>query len=142
MKTSKRISLFLVIGIIGAGVGCSEQEPLVPITGRVFFNDKPLEFGAVMMQPPNGFPSTGIIQSDGTFEMTTHGLGAGSRLGVNKIRVTCFEGQRPSDKEDEDLEKPVGRSYIPRRYNSYANGLTVEIKPDTNEPLEIRLTDN
>lgn len=137
-----RTLLFLVIGTIGAGVGCSEQEPLVPITGRVFLDDKPLEFGAVMMQPPSGFPSTGIIQSDGSFEMTTHGLGGGARLGVNKIRVTCFEGQRPSNIRDGDSERPVGRSYIPRRYNNYANGLTVEIKPDSNEPLEIRLTDN
>lgn len=143
MVIDKRdISLFVMIMLLGVVVGCSDKEPLAPVTGQVFYNDKPLKFGAVMLQPPSGAPSTAVIQPDGSFELETPGNGVGSRIGVNKVRVTCFESQRPDVSGKSSGEQSLGKSLIPRRYNSYANGLTVEVKPSSNEPLEIRLTDD
>lgn len=133
--------LVSLVGALIATVGCSSQETLVPVRGHVYYNDKPLEFGSVMLQPTSGAASKAKIQPDGTFELETPGLGKGARLGLNKVRVTCFEVQRPGTTQKYDGEQALGRSLIPRRYSSYSNGLTVEIKPDSNEPLEIRLTD-
>lgn len=139
--TNFRFYLAAAVTFLSVTSGCSDKEPLAAVEGCVYYNDVPLEFGAIMLQPPSGTPSHAKIQPDGRFVLETHGQGEGARIGVNKVRVTCFEAQRPGNSDPNQGEKPLGKSLIPRRYSSYASGLTVEIDPKSNEPLEIRLTD-
>ena len=120
--------------------GCSD-DGLVPISGQVLFKGKPLEFGSVMLQPVVGPPSSGVIQPDGSFELETHGVGVGASPGPNRVRVTCFESQRPGASSGSGVELALGRSLIPERYTNFTSGLVVEIKPDHDEPLVIKLTD-
>lgn len=123
-------------------VGCSEKgDQLVPISGRVYYQDKPLEFGSVMLQPMIGQPATALIQPDGTFELETPNEGKGVRQGLNKIRITCYESQRPNNSSNRGGELALGKSLIPVRYTSYTSGLEVNIQSDENEPLDLRLTD-
>lgn len=127
--------------VLGAAVaGCSDRLPTAPVEGRVFYQDKPLEFGSVMFQPDVGPPATGIIGPGGTFRLSTYAEGDGAVIGKHKVRITCFEGQRPGAPAPSPHEEPsLGKSLIPRRYTVFStSGLEREVKAD-NEPFVFRL---
>ena len=138
---SRSLTATFVIAIsVGVISGCSD-DGLVPVSGRVYYKDKPLEFGSIMLQPVEGPPASGVIQPDGTFELETHGVGKGASPGPNKVRVTCFESQKPGAASMREAELALGKSLIPERYTNYTSGLVVTIEPDDQKPLEINLTD-
>jgi len=141
---SRRISLLLCCAGLLLAAGCGEpRQHVVPVKGRVLYNDKPLAFGGVMFQPENGLPARGTIQSDGTFTLTTYSNGDGGTVGMNKVRVTCFPSQSPEGAGDASKgELPTAGSLIPTRYNDYSTSeLTIEIKPEGNDDVVIRLVD-
>lgn len=121
--------------------GCGDSDPLVPVSGHVYYRGKPLEFGSVMLQPPTGPPASAVIQADGSFELEVPGLGKGVRPGTCRVRITCFEGQSPNAIRGPGGERELGKSLIPTHYSNYSDDLVVEIEPNRNEPLEIHLTD-
>jgi len=129
--------LFLVFS------GCGgERRELAPITGKVLYQGKPLPFGGIMFQSSSGQPATAVIQSDGSFEMKTHGEGTGVVVGHNKVRITCNTSQDTNRKSvSAGVELALGRQLIPRRYGSFhTSKLEVDIKPDHNDPLLFELT--
>src|SRR5438045_7936151 len=75
--------------------GCNRGPKMVPVTGKVIYNGRPLEFGVVMFQPPSGQPAQGKIQPDGTFNLSTYRLNDGVVLGKHKVRIACYESMRP-----------------------------------------------
>jgi len=101
-----------------------------------------LPFGGVMFQSSNGQPATAVIQSDGSFEMKTHGEGTGAVVGHNKVRITCNAAQDPNRKTASvGGELALGKRLIPKRYSSFrTSGLEIDIQPDQNEPLLFELT--
>jgi hypothetical protein len=116
---------------------------LAPFTGSVSYKGKPLAFGGVTMQPHRGGAiARGVIQSDGTFTMTTDGE-PGAPIGANSVRVTCFTSQKPgAAATSRGGELSLGDSLIPERYSRFSSsGLTVEVKPGSNEPYVIELTE-
>lgn len=124
------LSLLLIIG-------CSKTEEYAPISGKVFYNEKPLSSGVVMFQPPNGPPARGTIQSDGTFELKTMGQDFGARIGLNKVRVSCRESTAGGGRE-----VGLGKLLTPKRYNDFTTSrLTAEVKAEGNEPFEFHLKD-
>ncbi len=132
--------LMVIPVAVGLMSGCS-SDGLVPVSGRVYYKDQPLGFGSIMLQPTVGPPASGVIQPDGSFELETHGVGKGASPGLNKVRVTCFESQRPGVADSSEAGLALGRSLIPDRYTNYTSGLVVTIEPGSNKPLEITLTD-
>ena len=123
-------------------LGCGDGAELAPVTGRVLYNEQPLAFGSIMLQPPAGEPARGTIKTDGTFELETPDHGKGATPGRNKIRITCFEAQRPGAAQNVKGELALGKSLIPPRYANYStSGLEVDVLPSGNEPLELRLSD-
>lgn len=132
---------FAMLLLVFSGCG-GEGRELAPITGKVLFRGKPLPFGGVMFQSSSGQPATAVIQPDGSFEMKTHGEGAGAAVGRNKVRITCSESQDPNRKSaSAGGELALGRRLIPKRYGSFhTSKLEVDIKPDQNEPLLFELT--
>jgi hypothetical protein len=123
--------------------GFQDQTSLAPFSGSVTYNGKPLMFGGVTMQPVRGGAiSRGVIQSDGTFVMTTDGK-PGAPLGMNSVRVTCYPSQKPgAATASRDGEVSLGASLIPERYARFSSsGLTVEVKRGGNEPYAIKLSD-
>jgi len=101
-----------------------------------------LPFGGVMFQSSNGQPATAVIQSDGSFEMKTHGEGTGAVVGHNKVRITCNAAQDPNRKSASvGGELALGKRLIPKRYSSFRTSkLEVDIQPEHNEPLLFELT--
>jgi hypothetical protein len=109
----------------------------------VTYNGKPLTFGGVTMQPVRGGAiARGVIQPDGSFTMTTDGK-PGAPIGMNSVRVTCFTSQKPgAPASNRGGEASLGDSLIPERYSRFSSsGLTVEVKPETNEPYAIKLVE-
>jgi hypothetical protein len=137
--------LLVLLAAAASIAGCRERSEIAPFHGQVLLDGKPLEFGSVMLQPvEGGEPSRAQIQPDGTFTMQTRGLGDGARVGLNRVRVTCFAGQKPGGAATAaDGELLLGGSLIPTRYNSFgSSGLSVEVLPDGNEPYLIELSKN
>ncbi|MEZ6072351.1 MAG: hypothetical protein R3C10_19345 [Pirellulales bacterium] len=124
-----------------ATAGCDSSPPMAPVNGRVTYQGKPLEFGGVMLQPASGQPARGTIQSDGTFTITTDGA-EGAVLGMHKVRVTCYESQRPDAIVAAGVEPQAGDLLIPRRYTNYGTSqITFEVKADEPNELLIELVD-
>lgn len=75
----------------------------------------------------------GQIGPDGTYSVSTDGK-PGAPLGVNRIRVTCYSGQRPgADGNAPGGEVSLGDSLIPDHYTKFSgSGLEVEVKPGEN----------
>ena len=133
---------FLTIALIFSGCGKPPHQ-LVPISGKVTYNGKPLPFGCVKFQPETGQWARGTIQSDGTFKMVTPGEGDGAAVGINKVSITCFENQDPAkQKNGAGMGMVLGRSLIPKKYSSFdTSGLTIDVVDGNNEPAIFDLKD-
>jgi hypothetical protein len=120
-------------------VGCGDRVEVGTLSGKVTYKDKPLEFGSVMLQPVGGGPvARATIQPDGTYSIAIDGK-AGAPVGVNKVRVTCYSGQRPGAASTTG-EASIGDSLIPEHYTKFSSsGLEVEVKAGENPPYNIEL---
>jgi hypothetical protein len=85
-------------GLLVCVVGCGGSQ-VVPVSGRVTLDDKPVANGTVVFQPiseePNPGPgSHGKTDAEGKFtlELTT-GKKAGALLGLHKVVITAYEGE-------------------------------------------------
>jgi hypothetical protein len=131
----------ILVIVAATTTGCDSAAPLAAVEGRVTYNGQPLEFGGVMLQPEGGQPARGTIQSDGTFVITTADV-PGAVLGTHKIRVTCFQSQRPDTVVSTDDEPTSGDLLIPRRYTNYGTSdLTFDVKAGEVNELVIELVD-
>lgn len=124
-----------IAAAMGAGIlllaGCDSGPRIVPASGRVLMNGKPLtgHVGFVRVVPAGARPATGRIDpADGRFTLTTYETGDG-----------CVEGTHPAAVI---VNTTVGNRLIwiaPERYgDDTTSGLTVEIKGEKAE-VEIRL---
>ncbi len=126
--------VLLGAGAILAGCGSSDRLPTAPVRGKVIYNGKPLEFGAVLFVPEKGKSAEGLIQSDGTFVLSTYGTRDGAVIGKHKVAIICNETQRPGFKPPPGQEMPAGKPLIPEKYMNYeTSGLTAEVTKGSNE---------
>jgi len=105
--------------------GCGGKT--VPVHGRAKFTDGSdvslLQGYAVDLQPEGGgSSSSGTIEADGTFKISTFGQNDGALPGKHQVTVT------PPTAPDPD--KPPPKPAIPAKYGAFeTSGLTVEVKP-------------
>lgn len=129
-----RSLLVILVACIVSG-GCNRGPTLVPATGRVTLNGKPLETGAIMVQPTAGPAAQAKINPDGTFTLGTFKPGDGAIVGPATVRIFCRKDITPPGGE-----QAWGPSLIPERYNRFdTSGLTADIKAGM-PPLEISLS--
>jgi hypothetical protein len=120
--------------------GCEQGPTMAPVSGKVLYNGRALEFGSVVFQPPSGQPAQGEIQSDGSFTLSTYRPGDGAAVGAHKVRITCYESQRPGAIKGPG-EQMLGKSLIPERYTLFdQSGLTADVTPDQSEPFVFELS--
>lgn len=118
-----------------AATGCGRGVKLVPVAGKVTLDGKPLEFGAVMVQPKAGPAAQARINPDGTFRLGTFKPDDGVIPGPATIRVICRKDITPPGGE-----MVFGPNLIPDRYSRFdSSGLTAEIAAGM-KPLEISLS--
>jgi hypothetical protein len=122
--------------------GCRRETELMPVHGRVTYQGRPLEFGAVKFQHSSGRLVSADIQPDGTFRLFTLRKGEGVEPGRYTVRITCFESQRPGANVPTDQEIPDrGPSLIPLKYDDYlTSGLEIDVGPDMSNPVVFDLT--
>ena len=128
--------------LISVLVGCNRRPRVAPVSGVVKYEGQPLEFGAIMTQPAQGQPARGMIQSDGSFVLSTFDEGDGAIVGTHKVRISCYEAQRDGMQASEG-EISLGKLLIPRKYTLYdQSGLTLEVANDGNDQVIFELTDD
>jgi hypothetical protein len=129
----------MLVGCLTVPVGCGRRPTLVPVSGRVTLDGKPLEFGSVMIQPAAGPAARSTIGPDGSFTAGTFDPGDGVIVGPATVRVACYEQQRPGAKPS-DGELALGKSLIPEKYTQFeTSGITANVAADM-APLELELT--
>ncbi len=137
---SKHLAFLTIIAAVALVVsGCGGGPSTVPVSGKVTYQGKPLEFGTVMFQAESGPIAKAEIQPDGTFTLTTDG-DPGAVVGMHQVRVACFSNQAPdSPPPPPDREPTLGRPLIPIKYNNFdQSGLVVEVTKGM-EPVELNL---
>jgi hypothetical protein len=114
--------------------GCSDSGGIAPVSGVVTLDDKPLTEGFVMVTPADGRTARGTIQQDGTFVLGTYSDSDGAAIGKHPVTVlppTATEGMPLS----------ATAKALPNRYSIAAtSGITVEVKPNTDNELNIKLS--
>lgn len=134
-----RLMAAAALALLAPVVGCSHRPTLVPVSGRVTLDGRPLEFGSVMIQPQAGPAARGTIGPSGEFTAGTFAAGDGAIAGPATVRVACYEQQRPGAAATEG-ERTLGKSLIPERYTQFeTSGLEATVEPGM-PPLEIALT--
>lgn len=94
-----RIGWLIVLLAIGVA-GCTRGPTLVPVTGEVAFNGKPVVPGSVHLEPVDG-PDAGVmrasslLQLDGSFTIRTYPHGEGAMPGKYRIYLQLGPGTKP-----------------------------------------------
>jgi hypothetical protein len=126
-----------VVFLVLACAGCNSGTPEVAIVrGKVMLNGKPLTTGQVATLPAVGKGANGLIQSDGSFELSTFGRGDGATIGTHKAIVVAYQQVADSGPESGD-----GKLLVPKRYvNPEKSGLQIEVKSGEVNELVLELT--
>ncbi|PQO30148.1 hypothetical protein C5Y97_21620 [Blastopirellula marina] len=91
----------MVCLLVGCGSGRDPNLPeTAPVYGVVTLRGETLPEGTVRFTPddPLGNPASGMIQSDGTFEVSTYSRHDGAVLGKHKVTVVVdprLDGSQP-----------------------------------------------
>ena len=104
--------------------GCNKGLGTLPVTGKVFYQGKPLAEGTVIYAPidVNGRQARGAIQPDGTFALTT-GAEEGAMPGEYKVVILALEphpGEPGRDGTNPNAAPPkIERGFvIPEKYTT------------------------
>ncbi|MFM7184409.1 MAG: hypothetical protein ACKO4Z_06515 [Planctomycetota bacterium] len=135
-RSLRHLGLLAIVASMQIGAsGCGRQVPMTPVEGRVTLDGKPLQLGAVMVQPKAGPAAQAKINPDGTFRLGTFKPDDGAIVGPATVRVICRKDITPPGGE-----RAYGPSLIPEKYSRFeTSGIAVEIKPGM-PALDISLT--
>ncbi len=134
MKRS--LALTLIFGSIAVAMttfaGCHSGPKIVPVSGIVLIDGKPLTYGFVQVVPEGYRAATGKIGADGRFTLTTTASNDGCIVGVHSLAVIANESLGPTKQ----------KWHAPKLYASpTTSGLTATVNGPTND-LQINLTWN
>ena len=151
--TALRPFLLLLIGTLSLGcLGCGKSGlGTIPIRGKVTYQGEPLTFGEVLYNPVDETQrrARGIIQSDGTFQLTTLEKDDGALPGEYKISILALAphpgepGRTPESETRGEIVQRIKRGYvIPERYvDPETSGLTDTVDKNHSGFKEIVLED-
>jgi hypothetical protein len=127
-----RLGLFVLLGALTALAGCGPRQ--YPVQGKVTLEDgAPLTKGMVVFESTDGARmARGMIQSDGSYELSTARPGDGLRPGRYRVLVSALD---MADVPDEQKALPFDVKYT--RFQT--SGLEAEVKATTND-IPIQLT--
>lgn len=134
--------LLTLLAIAGTGCGSGGKNvEVVPVTGRIFLGDQPLTFGAVTFQPvQGGQPSSGPVDKDGRFVLSTFKQADGATVGRHRVRVVAYSSQDPSNPDANPDSDALGVLLIPEKYASFtSSGLEVSVLAQGNSPFILKL---
>lgn len=128
-------ALALALAVL-AGSGCGGSgSTVVPVSGVVRLDGKPLSAGRVTFWPDSGRSASGWIDDDGRFVLGTFSERDGATVGHHRVTVTPAS-RGPTGPPDFDRDQaPRGwpRSPIKPEYsNPDSSGLEFDVQPGTN----------
>ena len=96
------ISCFVIVGLGLSLTGCGAQQdaPVYPVHGQVLVKGKPAEGALVIFYPINAQPigdekmvprPSGLVESDGSFHLTTTEPKDGARPGDYHVTIVWFK---------------------------------------------------
>lgn len=139
--------LAVVVGsLVLAGCGAEEGLPVYPVSGQVFVQGKPAEGALVIFYPidpqthdAEKFPPrpSGLVEADGTFQLTTSEPKDGARVGEYDVTIVWFKNAST----EESAFAGGGESRRPSRdalKGKYAQPKTSGLKASiANQPNEL-----
>ena len=137
-----RVLALALLALLG---GCKTGPDMVPVTGTVLLDDKPVEGAAVMFSPAEGRPAEGVTDAQGKFTLTTVEPGDGALVGMHQVTVTGLRTtgiQQTADGLSDivDPSKVKQEWFVPKRYaRRDTSGIEIEVKHGM-EPVELKLT--
>ncbi|EAQ81819.1 hypothetical protein [Blastopirellula marina] len=138
-----RIAAGVGLCILLCGCGGGNGLETAPATGQVLYNGKPLPYGTVSFRPKAGSPATGVIQTDGSFTLTTYRNGDGAILGMHEVLINATEHDAGiAAPVQPDTEMLAPKSLIPEKYMSFStSGITAEVKQGEKNHFQIEMRD-
>jgi hypothetical protein len=125
-------SCLLAVGLLLVGTtGCGPSGPnVVPVSGKVLIDGKPLTYGYVRFLPSGGRASDAEIKSDGTFELRYSGDQKGALVGEHRVEIAASQTLSPTKV----------KWHAPKKYASIGtSGLTYKVEgPKDDVVLEIK----
>src|SRR6476659_5489684 len=122
-------SAITVIGFLSI-IGCKgAHSELVPVSGHVSIDGKPLAVGQVASYPKGHRASFGKLDSEGHFTLTCYLPGDGVPIGQHIATVTAVQS----------IDEHSNRWFAPKKYANTATGVWVTIDGPTKD-LKVDLT--
>lgn len=124
-------SFCLVMCSLLAGCG-SSSEGIVPVSGVVTYQGKLVPEGQIVFYPVGGGrPSSGEIQSDGSYTLTCYDEDDGAAMGRHRVTVTAFTTDEKTTDDFFGSGKPVKRVWlVPEKY-SRRESTTLQVEVET-----------
>lgn len=109
--------------------GCGDSSALLPATGTVTYQGKPVENAVVSFLPEQGVMGTGTTDASGKYEIHTGGK-PGATPGKNQVSISKFSSQATTTMKAEDMQKmaqkmtqpgggaPISKNELPVKYSS------------------------
>jgi hypothetical protein len=140
---------WLAVGLVALAGGCSQSDPsLVPVTGTVTLNDRPLANATVTFIPKDGTPGFGGVgKTDAAGKYTLKG-GRDDAAGIPPGAYRVVIGKRlmpdgsevPADDNTPPMNSPA-RESLPDAYSSMAaSALSATVQPGGG-PIDFPLKD-
>jgi hypothetical protein len=85
------LAVALLVVVAACLSGCRRGPVVVPVSGVVEVDGKPLASGAITVVPKDGRPASGRIGKDGRFTLTSFAPGDGVLTGTHQVVVTAHE---------------------------------------------------
>ena len=120
-------------------IGCDRPSNIVPVTGTVLLDGKPLEGAAVLFHPEaDERPAVGITDNLGNFHLTTRTQGDGGRVGINRVSITK-ERNDPSKHAAEEGSQNFTLETPPQYASPDLSGLEIHVSLGM-DPIIFELT--
>lgn len=121
-RFARRAPALVVFALGLVAAGCNRNPTRVPVSGQVLIDGEPLVHGQVAFIPESGRPSSGVLDEQGRFTLSSFAPNDGAALGVHQIAVIAQEA----------LSDTETKWHAPKKYaNHETSGLTWEITGPT-----------
>ena len=120
--------------LVAVTVGCGSGDGLVPVSGEVTYQGKPLEYGTINFISPNSKLASGEIVDGKFLGVTTREEDDGLAPGEYQVTIDAL------DRSAKYRDTMVPPSLIPRRYADYTTSdLKATNEPDKKNELQFEL---
>jgi hypothetical protein len=118
-------SLAVFVALVAACSGCGKSAgmaPLIPVKGKVTYKGQPLKKGRVTFESQDtGKRTTGNLEADGTFVLSTYKQGDGAAAGDYTVIIS-------------DVEKTLAKDRAFKKYMFRSYGkLSAKVTPENTE---------